>query len=154
MTNAQDIVSAFMRALEAKDFTGAASLLADDFYFSGSMSRSLGKDQFIKFFQELAAGIPNLTFHTHDVRDIEDNSEGDRVEASLQITGRQENAINLYMLSLPIIPQMGRSVSLSPEQWQFVVRNNLIAAIDAQPAAGAGIAELLHQLGVDAMMLG
>ncbi len=153
MTNAQDIVTAFMLALEAKDFNGAVSLLSDDFYFSGSMPQPFGKEQFINFFRELAEGIPNLSFHLHNVHDVEDSSEGDRVAATIQITGRQENAINLYMLSLPIIPELARSVSLSPEQWQFVVRDELIRAIDAEPVAGGGIVELLHQLGIDAMIM-
>src|SRR5258706_4459055 len=54
MTTARDMVTAFMQALETKDFDGAASYLSDDFYFSGSMPQPLNKDQFIKFFQELA----------------------------------------------------------------------------------------------------
>ena len=153
MTNPKDIVIAFMQALETKDFQAASGLLSDTFYFSGSMPQPLTEEQFINFFRELSAGIPNLSLHPHDAHDVEESEEGKRVNATIQITGRQENAINLYMLSLPIIPQLARSVSLSPEQWQFVVRDGLIAAIDAQPTPGAGVAELLHQLGVDAMMI-
>ena len=44
MTVARDIVTAFMQALETKDFDGAASYLSDDFYFSGSMPRILRGD--------------------------------------------------------------------------------------------------------------
>lgn len=153
MTNAKDIVTAFMQALETKDFQAASDLLPDTFYFSGSMAQPFSRDQFINFFRELSAGMPNLSLHPRDVREVEASDEGNRVDATIQITGRQENAINLYMLSLPIIPQLARSVSLSPEQWQFVVRNGLIATIDAAPTAGAGVTELLHQLGVDAMMI-
>lgn len=153
MATARDMVTAFMQALETKDFDGAASYLSDDFYFSGSMPQPLNKDQFIKFFQELAEGIPNISFHVHDVHEVEENEEGTRVVATIQMTGHQVNAINLYQLSLPIIPQMGKSVSLPEEHWEYVVRGNAIAAIDAEHVPGGGVAGLLHQLGVDAWII-
>jgi predicted SnoaL-like aldol condensation-catalyzing enzyme len=153
MTTARDMVTAFMQALETKDFDGAASYLSDDFYFSGSMPRPLNKDQFIKFFQELARGIPNISFHVHDVHEVEENDIGSREVATIQMTGHQVNAINLYQLSLPIIPQMGKSVSLPEEHWEYVVRGNAIAAIDAEHVPGGGVAGLLHQLGVDAWII-
>jgi len=56
-------------------------------------------------------------------------------------------------LSLPIIPQMGKSVSLPEEHWEYVVRGNAIAAIDAEHVPGGGITGLLHQLGVDAWII-
>ena len=146
MTVARDIVTAFMQALETKDFDGAASYLSDDFYFSGSMPRPLNKDQFIKFFQELARGIPNISFHVHDVHEVDENEEGNREVATIQITGHQTDALNLYQLSLPPIPQMGKSVSLPEEHWEYVVRGNAIAAIDAEHVPGGGVAAHLRRL--------
>lgn len=153
MTSARDMVIAFMQALETKDFDGAASYLSDDFYFSGSMPQPLNKDRFIKFFHELAQGIPNLSFHAHDVHDVEQNEEGSREIATIQITGHQTDALNLYQLSLPPIPQMDKTISLPQEHWEYVVRNNAIAAIDAEHVPGGGVAGLLHQLGIDAWII-
>jgi hypothetical protein len=153
MTGAKDIVTAFMLALERKDFNGAASLLSDDFYFIGSTPKPLNKNQFIQFFQELSAGIPNLSFHVHDIHDLEENEEGNRVVATIQITGHQENEINLYMLSLPVIPELGKSVSLPEEHWEYVAGSSTIAVINVEHVPEGGITELLHQLGVDAWVI-
>ena len=153
MTTAKDIVTAFMLALERKDFNGAASLLSDAFYFIGSTPKPLNKDQFIKFFQELSAGIPNLSFHVHNIHDVEENEEGNRVVATIQITGHQENEIDLYMLSLPIIPELDKTISLPEEHWEYEVGSNIIEVINVEHEPEGGITELLHQLGVDAWVI-
>lgn len=153
MTDASNIVTTFMQALEAKDFDGAASFLSEDFYFGGSMPQPLNKDQFIKFFRELAQGIPNISYHFHDLHEVEENEQGNREVATIQMTGHQTDALNLYQLSLPPIPQLDKTISLPEEHWEYVVRGNVIVAIDAEHVSGGGIAGLLHQLGVDAPII-
>ncbi len=44
---ATEIVTAFMEALEFKEFDKAAAYLSDNFHFSGSTPLSLNKDKFI-----------------------------------------------------------------------------------------------------------
>jgi len=149
MTDASNIVTAFMQALETKDFDGAASYLSEDFYFGGSMPRPLNKDQFIKFSQELAQGIPNISYHFHDLHEVEESEEGNREVATIQITGYQTDALNLYQLSLPPIPQLDKTISLPEEHWEYVVQENVIVAIDVEHVPNGGVVGLLHQLGVD-----
>ena len=144
-----DIVKDFMIALESKDFDTAASYLSDDFAFSGWTPQPLDKDQFITVMGELKAGIPNLSYHFHTVRDVRDLVQESTVKAAIQMTGTQTDSFILPPLGLPPIPQMARSVSLPEEHWDYTLQNRKIVNITVQRVPGGGIQGLLRQLGIE-----
>lgn len=151
MTSATEIVTAFMTALEAKDFDRAASYLSDDFIFIGSTPQPLNKDQFISTMSGLASGIPNLSYNFRDIHDIlgQQQWQEERVEATIQMRGTQTESFELQWLSLPPIPQMGKSISLPQEHWQFSVKGDKITMLTTDRVPGGGITGLLGQLGID-----
>ena len=144
-----DIVNDFMVALESKDFDTAASYLSDDFVFSGWTPQPLDKDQFMTVMRELKAGIPNLSYHFHTVRDVQDLVQESNVKAAIQMTGTQTDSFILPPLGLPPIPQMARSVSLPEEHWDYTLQNGKIVKITVQRVPGGGIQGLLRQLGIE-----
>jgi hypothetical protein len=144
-----DIVKDFMIALESKDYDTAASYLSDDFVFSGWTPQPLDKDQFITVMGELKAGIPNLSYHFHTVRDVRDLVQESNVKAAIQMTGTQTDSFILPPLGLPPIPQMARSVSLPEEHWDYTLQNGKIVKITVQRVPGGGIQGLLRQLGIE-----
>ena len=144
-----DIVNDFMVALESKDFDTAASYLSDDFVFSGWTPQPLDKDQFMTVMGELKAGIPNLSYHFHTVRDVRDLVQESNVKAAIQMTGTQTDSFILPPLGLPPIPQMARSVSLPEEHWDYTLQNGKIVKITVQRVPGGGIQGLLRQLGIE-----
>ena len=144
-----DIVNDFMVALESKDFDTAASYLSDDFVFSGWTPQPLDKDQFITVMGELKAGIPNLSYHFHTVRDVQDLVQESNVKAAIQMTGTQTDGFILPPLGLPPIPQMARTVSLPEEQWSYTLQDGKIVRIMVHRVPGGGIQGLLQQLGID-----
>src|SRR5438132_2437928 len=93
--SAADTVKAFMLALESKDFDTAASYLSDDFVFSGWTPQPLDKDQFMTVMGELKAGIPNLSYHFHTVRDVRDLVQERNVKDAIQMTGSQTDSFIL-----------------------------------------------------------
>lgn len=151
---AKELVTAFMLALETKQFEKAATYLSDDFHFMGWTPLPLNKDQFIRLSSELAEGIPDLSYNFHDLHDVDALlAEGDRERAIIQITGTQVNEFVLTPLGLPPILETGRSISLPAQHWEYVVRNNAITTIDVEPVPGGGISGLLHQLGTDVQII-
>ena len=144
-----DIVNDFMVALESKDFDTAASYLSDDFVFSGWTPQPLDKDQFMTVMGELKAGIPNLSYHFHTVRDVQDLVQESNVKAAIQMTGTQTDGFILPPLGLPPIPQMARSISLPEEQWSYTLQDGKIVRIMVHRVPGGGIQGLLQQLGID-----
>ena len=150
MASATEIVAAFMTALESKEFGTAGGYLSDDFVFSGSTPQPLNKGGFITTMSGLASGIPNLSYHFRDIHDIPGQQwQEERVEATIQMTGTQTEGFVLPPLSLPPIPQMGKSVSLPQEHWRFAVRGDKIAMLTTDRVPGGGITGLLGQLGID-----
>ena len=146
--SAEDTVKDFMIALEAKDFDTAASYLSDDFVFSGWTPQPLDKDQFLTVMRELKAGLPNLSYHFHTVKDVHDLEQEDSVKAAIQITGTQTEGFILPPLGLPPIPQMARTVSLPEEVWSYTLQGGKIARIMVHRVPGGGIQGLLHQLDI------
>ena len=118
-TTATEIVTAFMEALETKEFDKAATNLSDIFQFSGSTPLPLNKDQFIRYSSDLAEGMPNLSYNFHDIQEVEETlGEGDTVRAAIQITGTHTNIFQVVPLGLPPIPETNKSVSLPVEHWE------------------------------------
>lgn len=154
MASASETVAIFMENLEAGAFERAAAFLSDDFTFIGLTPQVLNKSSFIQLMSELKEGIPGLAFHFR-VAGKEDLQEmGVRVVGEVQMSGHQVNALNLYQLTLPIIPQRGRSFSLPVERWKFELREDKIRLIRAEPTPGGGIPGLVHQLGSDIPIVG
>lgn len=147
---ATEMVTAFMEALELKKFDEAAAYLSDNFQFSGSARLSLNKDKFISYSSALATGMPNLTYHFHDLREVVERlGEGNRVRATIQITGTHTNDFQVVPLGFPPIPATNKSVLLPEEHWDYAVKDNTIAFIRVEPVSGGGIAGIMEQLGID-----
>jgi hypothetical protein len=149
-TTASEIVTAFMEALEIKAFDKASTYLSDSFQFSGSTPLPLNKNQFIMFSSELAEGMPNLSYHFHDIQEVKEKlGEGSTVRAAIQITGTHINTFQVIPLGLPPIPETNKSVSLPEAHWEYNVKGATIASIRVEQIAGGGIGGILQQLGVD-----
>ena len=147
---ATELVTAFMEALEAKQFDKAGTYLSDNFQYSGSTPLPLDKDKFISYSSALATGMPNLSYHFHDIREVvESLGEGNRVRATIQITGTQTNSFIIVPLGLPPIPQTNKSVLLPEEHWDYAVKGDTIAFIRVENVSGGGIGGILQQLGID-----
>ena len=147
---ATELVTAFMKALEFKEFDKVAAYLSDNFQFSGSTPLPLNKDKFISYSSALATGMPNLTYHFHDLQEVVERlGEGNRVRATIQIIGTHTNDFQVVPLGLPPIPATNKSVLLPEEHWEYAVKDNTIASIHVEQVSGGGIVGILQQLGID-----
>jgi predicted ester cyclase len=145
-----EIVRAFMEALEFKEFDKVATYLSDNFQFSGSTPQPLNKDNFIAYSSALATGMPNLTYHFHDLQEVVERlGEGNRVRATIQITGTHTNYFQIMQFGFPPIPATNKSVSLPEEHWEYAVKDNTIASIHVEQVPGGGITGILEQMGID-----
>lgn len=147
MTRATDIVNAFMQALEAKEFTRAASYLSDSMVLTGFTPAPLPKKQYINIMSELAEGFPNLAYNVQRVEEVAETMGGNRVKASVQITGTQTDSFQLPSLGIGPIPQLAGAVSLPEENWEYQIEENAIVSIRVGRKPGGGIEGLLNQLG-------
>jgi SnoaL-like domain len=113
-----------------------ASLLTDDFTFSGATPQPLGKQAFITGQRAWTAGVPDWRVTLENLRE-----DGEVVRSSSRITGTRTG-----MPALPgqvPLPATGKQFSALNET-TATVRGNQIAAVHLVPS-GRGI---LEQLGV------
>jgi len=106
MTRATEFVTAFMQALEAKEFTKAAASLSDSMILTGFTPAPLPKNQFINVMSGLAEGFPNLAYNLSGVEEVAETMGGNRIRGTVQITGSQVNSFKLPPLGIGPIPQM------------------------------------------------
>ena len=110
-TSATDVVDRYSRALEARDFTAARSLLADNLLFEGPIDRFDRADDYIKAITGLYGMVKGIVH-----------------QATL---GEGENVAVFYLLDTP--------VAKAPVAEWYTVRSgkivNLRAYFDARPFA-------------------
>ncbi|HZS78542.1 MAG TPA: nuclear transport factor 2 family protein [Ktedonobacteraceae bacterium] len=148
MTEASDIVQAFMEALETRDYERAKEYLADDFRFEGFTTTPLDRGGFLLVMKGLATGMPNMSFHFQGLNEAAERAPGSVEEGFVQITGKQTETFELIPLNFPPIPQSNNWVSLPESRWEFTVNQGKIRIISVEHKAGGGITGLLQQLGV------
>lgn len=151
--SATDTVRNFINALEANETEATTKALADNFMFSGWTPQPLNKKQFLDMISEIKEGIPSLMFNLHNLNEQDSIEQGATVTGNIQVAGYQSDSFEIIVLSLPIIPQLGKSVSLPVEDVTFIVQGEQIARMMVKRAPGGGIEGLLHQLGTDSPII-
>jgi len=138
-----ETVKAFAAALEARDFSMAASYLAYDFVFSGPVPQPIGKQEFIAVQSAFEDAFQDWSFNSHD--EVE---QGDKVLSAVQITGTHTRDLVLPMPGMPPIPATNKRVSLPEEHLEFTFKGDKIASLTSDNAPGGGVPGILQQLGV------
>ena len=131
-----DTANAFTDALNAQQWDTLASLLTDDFTFSGAAPQPLGKQAFIASQQQWAVGVPDWHVVQETVRE-----EGNTVQATSRITGTQTNTLAVPMM--PPIPATGKHFSATMAA-TVTVRDAKVASLSVVPDSPS----IFDQLGV------
>lgn len=142
--NEIEIVQAFFRALDEKDFATAYSYLRSDFVYSApNPPQPLFRDQFIEFMTDLEAAIPDWSFNFHDV-----HQEGMTVHVKVHITGTDTDEFAAPVIGIQPTPPTSKKIDLPEEYYECGVRDNKIFWLTLHPTPGGDISDLLQQIGV------
>jgi predicted ester cyclase len=139
--SAIDTVQAAIPALESGDPLTIASLLTEDFTFSGPVPQPLGKAEFLRLAQTLKAAIPDWAFHASDFQ-----AAGDQVQFTVQITGTHTGTL-AAIPGVPPVPPTGKSIQLPAERQRVTVRGQQISRYDVEPTPGGGVPGIYAQVG-------
>ena len=144
-----ETVQTFMSALQAGDMELAARVMADDFTLTGMAPKDLNKGQFLALQSELKAAMPNFTYNFQDAY-----VEGNKVHATISMTGLQRHDLSLPMFGLPRISGSGIEVVLPQTEVTYAVADEQVVSMQMEAIAGGGLAGLLQQVGSDIPRLG
>lgn len=139
----KETVRTLMSAVQAGDFAVAASLLSDDFRFSGSVPGTLTGAQWIGMSERLKAAFPDLDYHF-----AVDHTERSVVGVTARMTGTHTGILDLTALGLGASPATGKAFSMGLEYGDVTVRDDKVVCWAVQPATGAGLMHILAQLGI------
>jgi predicted ester cyclase len=138
-----DTVYDLLGAIEANDFDEARSYLADGFTLDGPVPEPIGADQWLGLHQIMNAAMPDFSFNAGEA-----TQNGNVVMVSLQISGTQENTLDLSPMGLPKVAPTGIFVELPEEQSHVTFSGDKVIHIHVEPVSGGGLMGLLGQLGV------
>jgi predicted ester cyclase len=136
------LVQAAFAATEAGDMAKAGSYMTDDFAFSGPMPQPLGKAEFLALQGALVAALPDWKFNAKDFK-----VQGNKVTATVQITGTHTATLSPIMPGMPPIPATGKKVALPPEPFSVTLRGDKLAAFEVAQTPAGGVPGLLAQIG-------
>ena len=91
--NKRETVQALMDSVQKGDFVSAKSMLADNFEFSGPVSKPINAEAWLGMSASLKAAFPDLNYHFKVM-----GADGDVVKSTTQLSGaRSDSHLRLRM---------------------------------------------------------
>jgi ketosteroid isomerase-like protein len=141
--NSQETVQTLMDAIQRGDFDKAKTLLSDDFQFSGLVRRPISGKTWLKMNASLRMAFNGLNYHFKV-----ENSDGNVVNTTSQMSGNNRGAFDLTSLRMGVISATHKDFSTAMEKIKITVKNDKVSSWVVEPTEGAGLMAILGQLGV------
>lgn len=140
----QTEASELMEALAKGDHANAGQYLTDDFTVTGPTPDPIGKLEFLGLHTILAQAFPDFSFNVSQVA-----QQGDKVEATIRITGTQTGILDVSKIGLPIpaIQPTGEKIALPTEHPVLTIREGKFSSLNLPQVPGGGLHGILQQLG-------
>jgi len=139
--NKRETVQSLMDAVQMGNLELAASLLADDFQFSGPVPEPIDKEAWLRMSASLKAAIPDLDYHFKVI-----GTQGDVVRTTSQLSGTHSGSFDLTSMNMGVIPSSGKTFVATREKAKLTVKEDKITAWVVEPTQGAGVMAILKQL--------
>lgn len=141
--NSQETVQALMDSVQRGDFATAKTLLSDDFRFKGLVPRPITGKTWLKMGTSLLMAFTGLNYNFKV-----DNAKGNVVNTTSQMSGNNRGAFDLTSLRMGVISATHKKFSTAREKNKITVRDQKVSSWVIEPTEGAGLKEILCQLGV------
>lgn len=143
--DSKSTVQALLYAVQMGEFEKAKSYLADDFQFSGPVTKSIGAEAWLGMGMRLKKGIPNLEYHFR----VESVQSGGVVKISSELKGTHKGDLDLTGMNMGVIPATNKSFAAGREHAKITIRGDKVALWAVTPTEGAGLVAILDLLGVE-----
>jgi hypothetical protein len=139
----QETVQALMDSVQRGDFDKAKTLLADDFQYMEFFHKPINGRAWLKLIASLKMAFSGLNYHFKV-----DSTDGNVVNTTSQMSGKNRGAIDLTVLHMGVIPATNKDFSTVSENHTITVKDNKVFSWVVQPTEDAGLMAILGQLGV------
>ena len=141
--NSQETVQALMDSIQKGDFDKAKTLLSDDFRFKGLVSRSISGKTWLKVVASLKLAFTGLKYNFKV-----ENTDGNVVNTTSQMSGNNRGAFDLTGLNMGVISATNKNFSTATENHTITVKGEKVSSWVVEPTEGAGLMSILKQLDV------
>lgn len=141
--NKRETVQTFMDYVQKGEFELAKSMLADDFQYNSSTSKSINKELWLEMSINLKTAFPDLDYHFKMI-----GTEGDVVRSTTQMSGTHQATLDLLRINMGLTPATHKPVSAKMAKTKITIKNNQITMWTVEPTEGTGLPAILGQLGV------
>jgi hypothetical protein len=141
--NSQETVQALMDAVQRGDFEKAKTLISDDFQFKGLVRKPLSGKTWLHLGASLKMAFNGLNYNFKL-----ENSEGDIVNTTSQMSGNNRGAFDLTGLHMGVIVATHKDFSTAREKNKLTVKDEKVSSWVVEKTEGAGLMAILGQLGV------
>lgn len=142
--NTIDTAKTVVRSIENSDFDTAMGLLTNNFTLAGPVPQPINAQQWLGLHRILNAAMPDFSFNLSG-----SEVSGNKVTLTVQISGTQQNTLDLSPMEMPTVPATSIRVQLPVERLVLTFEGDKISAINVAPVPGGGLAGILSQLGVE-----
>jgi hypothetical protein len=136
-------IEALMDSVQKGDFETAKSLLSADFQFSGPVPQPMSGEAWIGMSQSMKKAFPNLEYN-FKVQGM----DGDTANFSAELKGTHSGELDLTSMGMGVIPATHKSFAATEAQGKVTVKSGKVSSWTTQSTAGAGLMEILGQLGI------
>jgi hypothetical protein len=137
-----ETVEAVVTAIEAHEWSKAASYLTEDFTFSGAVPQPISGEQWMGVHRALAAAFSHFNLNFQEARE-----ESGKVVGKVQLTGDHTGELRMPIPGFPVVPATGKHISLPAEPVIVSFRGEKIANYEVAPAPDSGLPGILQQIG-------
>jgi len=141
--NNRETAQVLMDSVQRGNFEQARSMLTDDFQLSGLVSDPINAETWLGMGASLGMAFTNLDYHFKV-----DNSDGDVVNTTSQLSGTNSGALDLTGLRMGVISATNKKFSTAQENTKITFRDEKVKSWAIEPTEGAGLKAILGQLGV------
>jgi hypothetical protein len=139
-----ETVKALVTALQSGDIELAANVMSEDCLVSGFAPNPLTREEFLALQSQLLAAMPDFSYNLSEVHGKENE-----VHALMNISGTQNNDLELPMFGLRTIPATGLAVVLPQVESIWQVEHDRVVGIWIKEVHGGGLTGLLQQVGAE-----
>jgi hypothetical protein len=136
-------IQTLMDSIQKGDFETAKSLLSADFQFSGPVPKPLSGEAWMGMSQSMKKAFPNLDY-SFKLKGM----DGDTADFSAQLKGTHSGELDLTGIGLGVMPATKKYFASAEAQGKITVKGDKVTSWAMQSTPGAGLMEILGQLGI------
>jgi predicted ester cyclase len=139
----QTVAENYLRAFQTQDWDLLASVMTDNFVFSGPVPEPQNAQQYLGLTRTMDAAFSDLDYGVELL-----SVEGNVATAAFQLSGTHDGELDGRNMGLGVIPPTGNRFAAARQVGELTIEGGKVSEANFPPTEGAGLMAILGQLGI------